>query len=293
MSTVADPKVRPSPLSAEDPYRYGFRDDYVLQPDGSSKYVQIPLTPEDFLHPHEGDHFMEGSLHDILRSYLKDVFRLRVQYNPTALVLSNCGIYWDDPRLGHHAPDVAVIFGVTGQRVNWPSFHVAREGTRPRVIVELVSPLYREKDVVDKFDQYHQARVPSYIIIDHEHDDEPWVIKAYHRNPQRYVPQPVEENGRYWLEDLNLWLAVDGLNIRCYDGDTGEEMGDYSSVSRRLEQMRDLANAEKARAEAEKARAEAEKARAEAEKARAEAAEARFHQAEAELARLKGQLPAQ
>jgi colicin import membrane protein len=278
MSTVADPKVKPASLPQEDPYRYGFRDEYIVQADGTSKFVQTPLTPEDFLHPHEGDHFVEGSMHDLLRGYLRDVFRVRVQNNPAALVLSNTGIYWDDPKLEHHAPDVAVIFGIARPRPHWPSFHIAKEGTRPSLMVELVSPLYRKADVVDKFKEYHQARVPHYVIFDRQHDDDPWTIKAYLRNPQRYVPQPLEDDGRYWLEELNLWLAVDGQNIRCFDGDTNEEIGDYAAVTRRVQQMRDLANAESVRAEAEKARADA--------------AEARYREVEAEIARLKGQPPA-
>jgi colicin import membrane protein len=286
MSTVADPKLRPSSLPGEDPYYYGFRDEHVLQPDGTYKRERIPLTLEDHLHPHEGDQFMEGSLHDLLRSYLRDVFRMRLQSDPTALVLSDAAVYWDDPALGHHAPDVAVIPGVTHQRVEWKAFHVAKEQTRPSLIIELVTARFRKTEVVEKFSDYHKARVPTYVILDREHDDDPWSIKAYHRNPQRFVPQPLEEGGKFWLEDLNLWLGVDGHNIRCFDGDSGEEMGDYSSVTRRMQQMRDLANAEKARAEAEKARAEAEKARA-------ETAEARLREVEAELARLKGLPPVQ
>jgi Uma2 family endonuclease len=270
MSTVADPKVKPAPLSPEDPYRYGFRDEHIDLPDGTSKSVRIALTPEDFLHPHEGDHFVEGSMHDLLRGYLRDVFRMRLQDNPAALVLSNTGIYWDDPKLGHHAPDVSVILGIARPRPHWPSFHVAKEGTRPSLMVELVSPLYRKEDVVDKFREYHQARVPHYVIFDRQHDDDPWTIKAYLRNPQRYVPQPLEDDGRYWLEELNLWLAVDGQNIRCFDGDTNEEIGDYTAVTLRMQQMRDLANAEKARADT---------------------AEARLREMQAELVRLKGQPP--
>jgi len=284
MSTVADPKKKPAPLSPEDPYRYGWRDEQVLQPDGTYKRQRIALTLEDKLHPHEGDYFVEGSEHDILCGYLRQLFRARLQNKPTALVLGNTGIYWDDPALGHHAPDVGVIFGLKRQQRNWPSFHVAKEGTRPRVLIELVSPLYRKTDVVDKFREYHQARVPIYIILDHEKDDDPWVIRAYRWDPQGYVPLPLAEDGRLWLEDLNLWLAVDGHNIRCFDGDTGEELGDYTAVEEKMRQWR-------ARADAERVRAEAEKARAEAEKARAEAAETRLRDLEAELARLKGQPP--
>ena len=301
MSTVADLKTEPQTLPPEDPFYYGWRDVPMLQPDGTHKSVQIPLTLEDHLHPQMDDHFMEGHLHDYFRDYLGHVFRWRVKSDPTALVLCNTGVYWDDPELGHHAPDVAVIFGVRQPRPprqTWESFQVAEEGTRPRTIIELVSPAYRRNDVVDKFEAYHRAGVLNYVILDRLRRDDPWSIKAYRRNPYRYVLQPLEENGRFWLEDLNLWLAVDGMDIRCYDGDTGEEIKDYSGLAEEKQQFQKLAESEKKRAEAEKARAESEKVRAEnekalaeTEKARADDAERRLRDAEALIEQLKKQQP--
>jgi Uma2 family endonuclease len=275
MSTIAKPAAAPAP--PRDPFYYGWRDVSHVQPDGSTTTAQVPLTLDDHLHPQEGDKFMEGTLHNFLRGFLADVCRSRVQNDPSALVLSDTGVYWDRPELRHHSPDVAVIFGIRQPRDEGPSFAVAAEGKRPRIIIELVTPRYRENDVVTKLHQYHQARVPVYVILDREHEGDPWVIRAYQRRPRGYVPLPLDENGRLWLEDLNLWLGVEGLRVRCFDGDTGEELGDYTAVARRAAE--------------EKARADAEAARADAEKNRADAAEARLRELEAELARLRSQAP--
>jgi Uma2 family endonuclease len=284
MSTVADLTAKQPEPPEHDPFYYGRRKVWHELPDGSTRTEDTPLTLRDHLHPQEGDKFVEGSLHNDLRAYLEKVFWSRVDHDPGALVLSDTGIYWHEPEFDHHSPDVALIYGIREPRENWPSFDVIEQGTRPRLIVELVTPRYRKNDVVDKMRQYHQVHIPLYVILDRLRDDDPWVIRAYQWTPRHYQALPLEEDGRLWLADLNLWLAVDGLRIRCFDGSTDRELEDYKEVLKRMEQ-------EEARAEAEKSRAEAEKSRAEAEKSRADAAAARNAELEAELARLKGQPP--
>jgi Uma2 family endonuclease len=295
VSSIIHPEPDPLGSPDTDPYYYGFRDEPVLQPDGTYQIERVALTLEDHLHPHEGDCFMEGSLHDLVRSYLRDVFRMQVQDDPKALVLSDTGIYWDDPDLRHHCPDVAVIFGIRQQRVQWRSFMVADEGVRPSLHVEVVTPRYRDNDVVKKMKQYHKARVPTYVILDREREDSPWVLRAYQRGPRRYVPIPLDERGRLWLPAVDLWLAVQGQQVLCYEDENEEPLGDYTVVAKRLAQTQKLAEAAKVRADAADVRAEAEKLRADAAdvrtgaaEARAEAAEARLRELLAENERLKG-----
>src|SRR5712692_5232607 len=100
MSTV--PRRRG--LSPTDRFRYGWR--YVPQKDAQGRevdWVQVPLTREDVLHPREGDYIVESDAHDDDCAYLKNVFRARLADDPHALVLSDCGIYWDIPALRHHS----------------------------------------------------------------------------------------------------------------------------------------------------------------------------------------------
>lgn len=284
MSSITNPIPDPLSSPATDPYYYGFRDECFVEPDGSIREERIALTLEDHLHPHEGDQFMEGSLHDLLRGYLRDVFRMQLGNDPTALVLSDTGVYWEQPPLRHHCPDVAVIFGVREQRAEWRSFMVGEQGVRPTLIVELVTPRYRVTDVERKFRQYHQAQVPTYVILDREHDGDPWVLRPYQRGRRRYVAVPVDERGRFWLPGVDLWLGVAGQQVLCYEDESDEPLGDYTATTNRLARAQAIA-------EAAELRAEMEKDRAESEKARAEDAEARVRALEAELARIRGQTP--
>jgi hypothetical protein len=85
----------------------------------------------------------------------------------------------------------------------------------------------------------------------------------YQLGAQGYEQQPLDEQGRAWLEPVGLWLGVKvdpqtgGDRVALFDPATGEEIGDYTSQRR--------------------ARAEAE--------TRAAAAEQRIRQLEAELRR--------
>lgn len=271
MSAISAPvSVRPG--SPADPYYYGWRDIPTTDADGKTKITRVPLTLEDCLHPQMGDVIVEGSLHENILTYLSAVLRSRFADDPTVLVLSDVGVYWDDPDIGHHSPDLAVIFDVHERRENWTGFYVAQQKTRPRLIIEVVSPNTRSNDVVKKINQYHRVRVPIYVVVDRVEDE--WKLDGYLWTPTHYLPMPADELGRLWLEPLNAWLALKGEGLILIDGATGQEIGDYTTVSKQLH--------------AEAARADAEAARAEAEAAARLAAEAKIRELEERLARLSG-----
>jgi Uma2 family endonuclease len=247
MST--DIQTTEAETNADDPFRIGWRDVYETLPDGKSVLRQVPLTLEDFLHPQEGDHFEESILHDVIRRYLADVFMSRVADTPGADVISNVGVYWDDPDYGHNCPDVAVIFDVKFPKTK--SFDVAEQGTRPRIILELTSPSTRIKDLGDKFETYHAVGIPYYIIIDRIRAANPWALTAYQYTPRKYLPiLDRDEKGRLWLAPLNLWLAVDGDRVLCYDDLSEEPLGDYTRLSQELRIARQETEAERERADA-------------------------------------------
>jgi hypothetical protein len=190
-----------------------------------------------------------------------------------------------------------VILGVREARDYYSQFDVKAEGVRPRLIVEIVSPSTRVNDVETKVAHYHRYRVPLYVIVDREDEEGPPRLIGYERTPRRYRLMPLEEDGRLWLEPVGIYLGVRDDRVVAYDGETDQELGDYTAVSAALaaEQARAeeaesrameaerRADDERLRAEAEKQRADDERLRAEAEKQRAEAAEARIRQLEAEL----------
>lgn len=267
-TTTTARELSPDDLPPPDnPYYYGSRVVRRVRPDGAEYGERVPLTRRDVLHPQEGDYIVESDLHDLLRSYLASVCRARLAEVPGALVLSNTGIYWDDPDIEHFAPDVAVIFDVKEKRDEWASFDVAEQRTRPKLIIELVSPHVRRNDVVDKFEDYHTLGIARYVIADRPRRGADWGLLGFEHTPTGYLPMPADNQGRLWLEAVGVWLAAEGQRLVCYDGATGQPIGDYTEITRLLDQ---------------------ERGRAEAEKQRADTAEARASQLEEEIARLRG-----
>jgi Uma2 family endonuclease len=257
--TISTPPKQPS--TEADPFRYGWR--YVPRtlPDGKVEYDQVPLTLEDVLHPQEGDVMPGTSAHEQDRFYLFGVGKRQTAGDPTALVLHDVLVFWDVPGLRQHSPDISVIFGVRQPEKLRKSFDVAAEGVRPRMLIEVVSPNYRNNDVVIKVEHYHRAQVPLYVIVDREQAEGPITLKGYRYAPQRYEEIPLDAQGRLWLEPLGVWLGTRGNQVVCYDGVTGKEIGDYAQVSQeaeRLSQETERLNQELAAAEARNRELEAE-----------------------------------
>jgi colicin import membrane protein len=268
---MADRIGSAAPPTAANPFFYGWRDVYRKQPDGTTVWEQVPLTFEDVLHPQEGDHIVQNSLHDRDWDYIGDVLKARFAEVPGALVLRDVGVFWDDPELRHHSPDISLIRGVRQEREYWPSFQVAEEGVRPVLIVEIVSPSTREADLVTKVKQYHQAQVPFYAIVDREKEDGPPRLLGYRWAPERYVEVPLDEQGRLFLEAAELWLAVRGNRAVLIDAITGEEIPDFTEQGKALQQaQRTLRSKEEALGKAEEQRQAEAAARAAAEQRAAE-----------------------
>jgi len=217
-----------------DPYRFGWRFVERKLANGKKVIDQVPLTLADLLHPKVGDVLVENSAHERDRRYLQSVFEERLADDPSALSLSDCRIKWDIPRLKSHSPDISLIFGVRRRRRSWTTFYVARQGVRPKIIIEIVSPDSRVNDVEIKFRHYHEARVPYYVIVDRKTDEGPVEVFGYRYTPTRYVRMPRDERGRIRLPGLGLLLGVKEDRVVLYDAATDEEVGDYTAISRAL-----------------------------------------------------------
>ncbi len=174
------------------------------------------------------------------------------------------------------------------------------------LVVEITSPSTRENDLGIKVRFYHRARVPLYVIADATEDPgggRRLKLIAYRYAAAGYRKVKPDARGRIPLRALRLLLGVvrdaqtDCDRLACFDAETGEEVGDYTAVSRALEaEAAARAEAEaRAAAEARRAAAEARRAAAEARRAAAEAearsqAEARVRELE-EMIRRLGQGP--
>jgi Uma2 family endonuclease len=311
MTAKPVPTAPPSPPRPKvDRFPYGWRDVRQPRPDGNVTWERIPLTLEDVLHPQEGDVIPENTQHHAERDYLYDVFTSRLAGRSDALVLSDCLIDWGLDDLGDHSPDVAPVLGVTDPARRRGKFYVAREGTRPFLVVEIVSPDTRVNDVTSKFEEYYRAGVPLYVIVDQEREDGPRRIVAYRRTPQAYEAVVLDERGRVLLEELGVRLGLRDNHLVCWDAATDAELGDYTQVEQARAVAEQAARAEadarqaaegRARAEADarqaaegRAQAEADarqaaEGRAQAEADARQAAEQRLRDLEAELRRLRGE----
>jgi Uma2 family endonuclease len=270
-------------------FQYGYREVRKKLPNGRSRWERVPLTLEDVLHPQFGDVHVLSDPHDDDCNYLKDVLKDQYAEDRSVVIFSDCGIFWDVPRLKHHSPDLSVIFGVK-RRKNWKTFHVKTEKVRPALIIEVTSPKTRVLDVETKVKQYARAQVPYYVIADAQERGEKRRLSliAYHLKDSAYEPVGLDERGRAWLEPVKLWLGVKvnpetgGDRVALIDPTTDQEIGDYTAVNRAR-----VAEARRADTEARRADAEAE-ARAQAEAEARAQAEARVRELEAQLRRPRG-----
>ncbi|MFB2979601.1 Uma2 family endonuclease [Microseira sp. BLCC-F43] len=144
----------------------GWRREIITNPDATTDYIQVPLTSEEFLHPQEGYHLPNSTFHDNAAGDAKDMLTRRYAKDPETAVFRDLVIKWDIPRLRDRCLDVYVVFGVKNKAQNRTEFVVAQDGARPCLIMEVVSPRYRKEDRQIKVQQYAQASVQEYVMID-------------------------------------------------------------------------------------------------------------------------------
>ena len=261
MSTVSKSGPRRRPPDDADPFRLGWRYVTVRRPDGTEVSEQVPLTAEDVLFPEEGDFIVQTDYHSIDMAYLLTLFRAWLADDPDALALSDCRVDWNIPGVRPLGPDLAVFSGVGPRHGEIATFDLAAEGARPVLVIEITSPATRKNDLGIKGDFYHRAGVPLYVIADATED--PGGGRRLELIAYRYAAagyRKVKPDARGWipLAPLGLSLGVvrdertDCDRLACFDAKTGEEVGDYTAVSRAL------AAEAAARAEAEARAAEAE-----------------------------------
>ena len=261
MSSVSTPRPPAPPADDADPFRFGWRYVTTRHADGSESVDQVPLTEEDVLFPEEGDYIVQTDLHSTDIAYLKNVFNARLARIRRAVAVADCRVDWSVRGLRPMGPDIAVFFDVA-RRKDWATLNVAAERARLGPVVEVTSPSTRDNDLDRKPELYHRAGVPLYVIADATEAGpgrRRLRLFAYRREPGGYRRVEPDARGRIWIEAVGLWLGVvrdeemDCDRLACYDGETGEEVGDYQAVTRALE----AAMAERVRADARAAEAEA------------------------------------
>ncbi len=230
MSTVPRPSKRPRTPTEADPFFYGWRDVWQANGHGGKTLVQLPLTEEDILHPQEGDFVIQNTPHGLDCIYLFNVGQICLVDRPHDDILYDLLIHWDIPGLRAHGPDIAVVRGLRRRQL-WRSFHVAREGVRPELIIEVTSPQTRATDLGRKRRQYWQAGVRFYVIVDELPRRRTRTLRliGLERGPRGYRRLRPNDRGWLWLETLGVWLGQENGRAVCYDGQ-GNPIGTVAEI---------------------------------------------------------------
>jgi Uma2 family endonuclease len=255
-----------------DPFPYGWRFQSRLGPDGQEICERVPLTPEDVLHPQENDQISQNTVQSRDVRYLGSVLECQLREQSDALVLNDCLIDWGIKGLGNHSPDLSVFTGVRNPKRLRKRFSLVKEGARSLLVIEIVSPddpKLRNNDVVIKVREYHRAGVPLYVLIDQEKSEGPRQVIGYRWTSRRYVPLPLDDQGRLLIEPIQVLLGLRDNEAVCWDATTGKELQDDATANRALEaEARQAAESARDAAEAALAAAQARLRAMEAKKRR-------------------------
>jgi Putative restriction endonuclease len=249
---------------------------------------QIPLSitweklPPDFVLPDEP---VESNLQPLLAAALRESLELAGLIIESVIIATNFGICATvDRKTVVKAPDWVYI----PTAKPFPDGEIRRsytpctEGDLPSIVMEFISATdggeysFNPHYPYGKWFFYEQIlKVPIYVIF----HPQLRVLEVYHLVDGKYQLATPDQDGRFWIKSLGLFLGTwigkkadyEGCWLRWWDaaGNLIRWGGEL------LELERQQVEAERQRAEAERQRAEAEHQRAEAERQRAEQAEAK------------------
>lgn len=245
---------------------------------------EVPLTEEDLVYPKEGDFVVNNLARIQDLDYLMDVFTTRVANRPELRVLADHLINFETKAVrGNLGPDI-ILFN--GEPLEWDPgravFPVKQMKARPLIVMELTSPTTRRKDLSVKPDLYYKVGVPLFVLIDLAYGGgkHPTGIVAYQAGPTEYEELP-SEDGRVWLEVVEVYLAAENNRVVCYDP-AGKRTENYMGLTKVASEAKKVASDAKKQAKRQKERADLEKRRA-------DEAESKLKELEAELRRLRGE----
>ncbi|HYO12448.1 MAG TPA: Uma2 family endonuclease [Thermoanaerobaculia bacterium] len=295
---MAEP-VRKLPLSLEwdedDSPDLPVLQRWVARPDGEMELLELPLTRELFLNPELEDRILQGKVHGHVCLALFGLLLDRYEGRPDVEVLFDMKHFLGIPESAP-GPDLSVIFGVE-QQPFLKSWDVAREGARPSLVIEVISPdrkEIRDVDTDDKVRIYERAGIPEYILTDPPRPLKPgFMVWGYRLDPRgRYQPIEQDAEGYILSETTGLLFPVSTEGDRLFILDAKTRLplpypNDLKAARRAAEEQA-FREAEARKAAEERAAQEAE-ARKAAEERAAQEAEAR-QAAEAEMVRLREEL---
>jgi Uma2 family endonuclease len=259
----------------------------------STMTITWESLPEDFILEEEP---VENTAQPLIAGALRESLELIGYIEPTMLIASNLGICATmNGNLVIKAPDWFYVKTVLplpdATLVDRRSYTPNLEGEIPQVVMEFLSETdgkeYSAKRAFPpgKWFFYEQIlQVPTYVIF----DSADGVLEVHKRSQGQYELQPTDENNRYWIADMGLFLGVwqgekegrKGYWLRWWDQAGNllpwavelleQERQRTQQERQRTQQEQQRAEQEWQRAEQERQRAEQERQRAEQERQRAE-----------------------
>lgn len=228
----------------------GWRTEVVTQPDGSVTYIKIPLTSEEFLHPQENYRLPNSTFDDDVAGDVKDMLTRRYAHDPTVGVFRDLIIKWGIPSLGNHCPDTFVVFGLQNKEKIRTEFVVLEEGVRPSFIVEVVSPRYRKEDRQTKVQEYAQAGVQEYAIIDRRTQRKQVIeeVLGYKLVDGQYLPLTPDDDGRILFETVGLSIGLQDERVVMEDAQRAERLLTSQELAQRTTQAEQRATQAEQRA---------------------------------------------
>lgn len=280
-----------APLSAVEAER-GWRYVRRVLPDGQEVWDLVLLTEADILDPQEGDVMPQRPEHERATRDLISMLEAHYRQDPTYTVFHDLIMDWGIPGLSRPSPDLAVVPGVRDPQAIAGTFEVQKEGTRPVLVMEVISPGYRDTDInpQKKVRIYAAAGVQEYVILDPGGYTGTPVVGYRLGRGRRYRPVRLDADGLVTCTSIGMRVGLDGEQVILIDTASGERLLTHMEQADRAEAAETRAEAAETRATVEaQVRAEAE-ARAEAAEARAAAEAQARAAAEAELALLRAAL---
>lgn len=256
MSLSTTVPTKPTIESSGVDWSRGWREEIVRTPAGRMERVRIPLTAEEALHPKEGYVMPERTDHDYISHDLCDMLRTYFSNQPGMAVFRNLSFEWGDLAIKPFAPDVAVVPHVHDPKRNRGQFDVAVEGTRPCLVIEIVSASSREADRVTKVKEYARVGVTEYVYIDSRarKGQTVWEIAGYRLEEGQYLPMLPDEDDALYCATIDMRIGITEGKVWLEDAKTGQNLLTHVEAQQALAKAEQRADAAEARSAALEAR---------------------------------------
>ncbi|HYU35050.1 MAG TPA: Uma2 family endonuclease [Thermoanaerobaculia bacterium] len=235
---------------------------WIELPDGSLDLLELPLTPELYLNPELDDKMVQGEWHDLTCDEVCGILRSNFRRHEPGVRVFHDLKHLLGPGLPAPAPDVSVVRGIRDP-LPLDSLDLEKEGVRPMLVVEVVSPLsarVRETDLGKKVKLYQRVGIPEYLIVDtstRKRARRLYTLLGYRLDAAgRYQSIEPDAEGRILSESTGVWfqIAPTGDRVLLFEATIGRRLLN-------LEEQEERANS--AEAEVARLRAEIERLRGE------------------------------